>query len=277
MDQYYLNPSMNNANKVAIVTGASSGIGLAVAKTLVNKGIKVYMVSHDNNRLVTAASKFESDLARPITVDVRSSKEVFKVVDKIFKDAGHIDYLINCAGVSIHGDFDKLEERDWDEVVDTNLKGIFLFCRAVWPLMKSAGNCQIITISSASGNSGYSGGSIYCASKFGTNGLMESLALEGQEVGIKVTNICPGQVDSAIWNPNDLEVNQARTNMLNTKAIGQLVEFVISRPWNEHYKKININPFAIQPYLKGRNKGPGGKFPEQKEIKSAEKGKTFRI
>lgn len=268
---------MNKFNKVAIVTGASSGIGLAVSKTLTSKGIKVYMVSHDRDKLNAAAKEIGIPLIQSIVVDVRVRSDVFRAVDMIVKEDQKIDFLINCAGVSIHGDFEKLEERDWDEVIDTNLKGIFLFCRAVWPIMKSAGNCQIITISSASGNSGYSGGSIYCASKFGTNGLMEALAMEGQEVGIKVTNICPGQVDSAIWNPNDPEVNQARVNMLNTKAIGELVEFVISRPWNEHYKKININPFAIQPYLKGRNRGPGGKFPEQKNVKKIDKDKSFRI
>ncbi len=270
---------MKRIQKIAIVTGASSGVGLEITKKLVKRKIKVYMVSHNEDRLDSAKKEAEnlSKEIETIVVDVRKRNEVFKAVSKILEANEKIDYLINCAGVSIHGDFGKLEERDWNEVLNTNLKGVFLFCRAVWPIMKVSGNCQIITISSASGNTGYSGGSIYCASKFGVNGFMEALALEGQEVGIKVTNICPGQINTAVWNPNDPEVNKARAKMLNTKAIGELVEFLIKRPWNEHYKKINVNPFAIQPYLKGRNRGPGGKFPEQKNIIKTQKNKTFRI
>lgn len=271
---------MNKSLKVAIVTGASSGVGLEISKRLSRGNIEVFMISHSTNKLEKAQLAVEKVSKTEVTslvVDVRKKSEVFATVDKIIKQKGRIDYLINCAGISIHGDFDKLGEWDWDKVIDTNLKGIFLFCRAVWLIMKQTKNCQIITISSASGLTGYSNGSIYCASKFGVNGLMEALALEGQEVGIKVTNICPGQINTPIWNPDDPEVNEARKNMLNTKSLADLIFYILKRPWNEHLKRIIISPFAIQPYLRGRNKGPGGKFPEVKKLAKLENGKNFRI
>lgn len=274
--------SINKNHKIAIVTGGSSGIGFAITSKLIQNGIKTIIISKSQIKLDNALQKLKSinkDLVDAKRADVRNGKEISKCVDEIFRKYGKINYLINSVGVSIHGPFSKLEERDWDEVVDTNLKGVFLSCKAVWKYMlkQTETRPQIITISSASGQAGYSNGSIYCASKFGVNGLMDALYLEGQEIGIKISTVIPGPVDTQIWNLNDAEVDAARKNMLKTDAIADIVYYIISRPWNEHFRSIVLHPFAIQPFLRGRNRGPGGIFPKNPEKISTYKNKSFRI
>jgi len=191
------------------------------------------------------------------------------MVDTVKNKYGSIDYLINAAGVNIHGQFSKLDERDWDEVIDINLKGVFLCCKAVWPIMTQQKESQILTISSASGLNSYPTGTIYCASKAGLNSFMDALTLEASEVGIKVTNICPGQIDTPMWNLNDGEVNNARKYMLSADSIASLVDYVLTRPWNEQFKNLTLFPYEIkgsmQLLLRSKNRGPGGKFPTSQE------------
>lgn len=279
---------MKNANKqsrdhqIAIVTGGSSGIGFAIASKLIRNGIFTIIVSRSQAKMNSALQKLENlnkDFISGKIADVSNKKEIYNCIKEIHDEYGKIDYLINSAGVSIHGSFSELQERDWDEVVDINLKGTFLACKAVWPYMieDKSSKRQIITISSASGLSGYSGGSIYCASKFGVNGLMEALLLEGQEVGIKISTIIPGPVDTAIWNSDDELVNEARPKMLNPESIADMVHFIMSSPENSHFRFTTVHPFAIQPYLKGRNRGPGGNFPTNPNKLPSNKNKTFRI
>lgn len=266
--------------KIAIVTGGSSGVGLGIAKKLVAKDIFTIIVSRSNEKLKKAKleiSKINQDNIYSISADISDSSQVSRMIQEIIEKFGTIDYLVMSAGVSIHGSFNDLLERDWEEVININLKGVFITAKAVWPIMLKKTNCQIINISSASGLTPYPTGSIYCASKAGVNSLMDVLALEGQEVGIKVTNICPGQIDSAIWNPEDEDVNKARKDMLNPESIGDLVYYILSRPHNEHFRNIVIHPFAIQPFLRGRNRGPGGNFPKNLNKIKLDSTKKFRI
>lgn len=266
--------------RIAIITGGSSGVGLGIAKKLVSENIITVIVSRSPEKLEKAKlelCKINTENVYSVSADVSDSAQVAKMISEVVEKFGTVDYLIMSAGVSIHGSFNELLEHDWDEVIDTNLKGAFLTAKAVWPIMLRRDGCQIINISSASGLSPYPTGSIYCASKAGVNSLMDVLALEGQEVGIKVTNICPGQIDSAIWNPNDEDVNKAREDMLKPESIGDLVYYLLSRPQNEHFRNIVIHPFTIQPFLRGRNRGPGGKFPENPNQVKLDSNKKFRI
>jgi len=260
--------------KIIVVTGTSSGMGYAIANKLLTKGHTVIMISKNREKLEKSFNKLSGNKYMYVC-DVRSSKDTKNLFKIIIKDFNKIDILVNSAGVSIHGDFEKLSARDFDEVIDTNLKGTFNMCLEAWKLMKNISEGHIINISSISGFKGYPSGSIYSASKFGVNGLMDALSYEGQECGIKVTNICPGQVDTDIWNPDDDDVNAARPLMLKPDAIADLVEYTISRDFNEHLSQIIIKPFAQQPYLRGRNKGPGGKFPKKKS--KFDKNKKFII
>lgn len=267
-------------SKVIIITGASSGIGFGIAEALSHEAkYTLVLVGRSAKRLTDAGQKLSKNKAtiRCITTDVSNAEQVEAMVREVVRMCGTLDHLVMSAGVSIHGRFQELLIRDWDEVVGINLRGAFLVCKAVWPIMLQKKGCQIINISSASGLAAYPTGSIYSASKAGVNALMDTLAIEGQELGIKVSNIIPGQVDTAIWNPDDEDVNAARSGMLKPEAIGAYVAFILSRPSNEHYRTAAIHPFAIQPLLRGRNRGPGGLFPAKKNHTSINANETFRI
>lgn len=266
--------------KVIVITGASSGIGFGIAEALSHdENNKLVLVSRSTKKLDNAKRRLRKNQAKVycVAADVTNQDQVQAMIDETLSLCGTIDYLIMSAGVSIHGKFQDLLVRDWDEVVGTNLKGVFLTCKAVWPIMMQKNGCQIINVSSASGLSSYPTSSIYSASKAGVNALMDALILEGQEVGIKVSNIIPGQVDTAIWNPDDEDVNAARPGMLTPRSIGEYVEFMLSRPYNEHFRSVIVHPFAIQPLLRGRNRGPGGLFPQEKDRAQLNKDQKFRI
>lgn len=253
---------------IVVITGSSSGIGYAITEVLArNPKNIVVMLGRNKVKLAKAAKTIaKSSLAQVDSMpgDVTNNSHVKNVIDEVIKKYGTINTLVMSAGVSIHGPFNEILARDYDEVIDTNLKGRFLMSKAVWPTMlKGNASRQIINISSASGLSSYPTGSIYSAASAGVNSLMNSIMLEGQEVGIKVSNIVLGQVDTPIWNMSDDLVNSARKDMLASSAVAEYVEFIMSRPMNEHYRTVILHPFAIQPVLRGRNRGPGGEFPDK--------------
>lgn len=263
---------------IVVITGSSSGIGYAITEVLArNPKNVVVMLGRNKIKLAKATEMItKSSLAQvdSMTGDVTNDIDVKNIIDEIIKRYGTINTLVMSAGVSIHGPFNDILVRDYDEVIDTNLKGRFLMSKAVWPTMlKGNNNSQIINISSASGLSNYPTGSIYSAASAGVNSLMNSIMLEGQEVGIKVSNIVLGQVDTPIWNMSDDLINSARKDMLASSSVAEYVEFIMSRPVNEHYRTVVLHPFAIQPVLRGRNRGPGGKFPD----KPAELGNSENI
>lgn len=269
-------------NRVVLITGASSGIGYAIAEALARHKDNTIIMSGKNEKKLTKLTK-ELAANSPadidsIVMDVTKTDQVTYAIEQVLKKYGTIDVLIMSAGVSIHGYFGELLVRDYDEVIDTNLKGRFLVAKAAWPIMSKNRGGVIVNISSASGLSNYSTGSIYSASSAGVNSLMDSMALEGQEIGIKVANVVLGQVDTPIWNPNDELVNSSRKGMLSPDGVASYVEFILSRPANEHYRTTVLHPFAIQPLLRGRNRGPGGKFPRTGgDIDELEGGQNFRI
>ncbi len=233
-----------------VIVGATGGIGSAIARTLIRAGHSLVLVGRDSEKLKAMTSeltniiKIESKVSF-LQLDVRNSKKITEVIQKS-KDLleGNIDTLIYAAGVSIYREFTELEEDDWDKVIDTNLKGAFLCIRAVWPIMEAAGQGNIITISSAAGLRGSKYGSIYCASKFGLNGLMDSLFAEGKSKNIKVMNICPGKVDTPMWKLSKTQLETTHARKLSPKSIDDLVSYLLSRPLKEYIPNIAIYPFG---------------------------------
>lgn len=249
--------------KTALIFGGSSGVGLAIALKFAREGVAVVIASRSEEKLKKAMirlKKIAKSSVYSISCDISKFDEVNKTIAEVEKKIKQIDCLINSAGVSIHGEISELNEQDYDEVININLKGMFNVARAVWLGMEKTRTGQIISISSASGLGGYPTGSIYCASKAGVNSFMESLAVEGKESGIRVLNICPGQIDTPIWNKKDSIINKARSNMLNPGSVADLLWYIVNRPANEFFPKIVIQPFKPQPNFRGRNRGSGGLF-----------------
>lgn len=189
---------MNVRDKVAIVTGASSGIGLGFAERLAEKGTTVYGFARSVDRLEQAARKI-GDEFHPIQCDVRSEDAVRASVAQVIDDAGRLDILINNAGLGIFGTVDELTTQDWDVQLETNVRGAFLCTQAVVPQMRSQNESSgfgghIINIASIAGLLGNPSLSAYNASKFALRGFSEAMMKELREDGIKVSCIYPGSI-----------------------------------------------------------------------------------
>ncbi len=189
---------MKLKDKVAIVTGAGTGIGRAIALAYVQEGASVVLVGRTQETLAKVADEVFALGGEALVVRASVSKpsDVRHVVEEALARFGRIQILVNNAGVFIYKGFLDLSLKDWDDTIDTNLKGIFLCCQAVLPGMVKQKEGNIINISSIHGKIGDANLAAHCASKFGVIGLTQALAREVIDHNINVNVICPGQVKS---------------------------------------------------------------------------------
>lgn len=191
-------------NRTVLITGSTRGIGLATAAEFLNNGDRVVVFCRHKKHLKEATKhllsfgKKEDLLA--LVGNVQKAKDAKKIINRCLQHFGRIDILINNAGVAIYKPIEETTEKEWNLIMDTNLKGTFLFLRQVLPLMKNQGTGTIINVSSGLGLEGAANFSAYCASKFGVIGLTRSL---NDEVGvafpgIKVYAVLPGAVDTTL-------------------------------------------------------------------------------
>ena len=228
------------AGKVALITGASRGIGFAIARRLGRMGARVSICGRDQMKLDQSASSLRSEGIKTLAVqaDVARGDQISSLVHRTQQEFGPIDILVNNAGIGLFGPFHEFGEADWNRVVDTNLKSVFLACRAVAPEMIRRQTGHIINISSLAGKNTFANGAIYCASKWGLMGLSGSMAEDLRAYGIRVSAICPGSVatefageggknPSKILQPDDIAHAVAA---LVTQAAGSFISEVHIRP-----------------------------------------------
>ena len=193
---------MRLAGKVCVVTGASKGIGRAIARRFVAAGAKVAIGARGRDALDVAAKELAEGgadvLARPVDVAVAASVQAF--ADAVLAHFGRVDVLVCNAGVAARASVVETSEKQWDEVLDTNLKGTFLVTRALLPAIEVACG-RIVIVSSIAGRQGTARSSAYCAAKHGVIGFARALAEEVRPVGVLVATICPGSVDTDMLPP----------------------------------------------------------------------------
>lgn len=184
------------ARRVALVTGGSRGIGRAIALKLASLGADVAICGRDFGKLSASEKELAATGARAVAIvaDVTKPGDVAKLVERVEKELQPITILVNNAGMGLFGPFHEKCEEEWDRLIDTNLKSVFLVSRAVVPGMIKRGSGDIINISSLAGKNVFAGGGIYCASKWGVQGLSGCMAEELRVYGIRVSTVCPGSV-----------------------------------------------------------------------------------
>ncbi len=230
---------MELKNKIAIVTGASSGIGTAFSEKLVEKGATVYGLARRLNKLKKIQSHL-GDQFIPVQMDVSNHSDIETWVAEQFSDDNLPHILINNAGVGIFGNVDDLSVEDWDTMVNTNLNGVFYLTRVVVPLMKqNRDHCHIINIASIAGLLGNPQISGYNATKFGLRGFSEALFKELRYDKIKVSAMFPGSISTHFF---DNAGSETHSNMMKPQDVSDTLIHLLETPDNFLINEVTMRP-----------------------------------
>lgn len=189
----------NIAGKTAVVTGATRGIGLAIARALLDRGAQVLICARDAGEVERTVSTLREEFgenAQGQRCDVRSYQDVRELFDTAGAAFGKLDILINNAGIGSRNNVEDMPVEEWSATIDTNLSGVFYCCHEALPLMKEAGGGYIINIGSLAGKYAHPGSAAYSASKFGLIGFSEALMQEVRFDHIRVSYVMPGSVNT---------------------------------------------------------------------------------
>ena len=200
-------------NKIIIITGGASGIGKALGQRLSGKGAHVILADVNTKMLedtVNSISK-EDGLSEAVTLDVTDRIKVKQLVDDTVAKRGRLDYLFNNAGIGVAGEARDFSYEDWQKVLDTNLYGTVNGVFAAYPVMVKQGFGHIVNIASLAGLIPVPGGISYTVSKYGIVGLSNALRIEGAKLGVKVSVVCPGLIDTPIYHtPKTVNVDREK-------------------------------------------------------------------
>jgi len=196
--------------KVAIVTGAASGIGRGIAIRLAEMGAYVVLIDIDDIKGRACAAEIEEQGGSAVFLncDVRSATECQRAVATVIKQSGKVDILCNCAGIAIRKDIVELTEDEWDRVLDVTLKGIYLLSREVVPHMVRGGGGSIVNIGSGWSLKGGLRAASYCAAKGGAVNLTRAMAIDHGKNNIRVNCVCPGDVDTPMLRSECAQLGQ---------------------------------------------------------------------
>jgi Short-chain alcohol dehydrogenase of unknown specificity len=224
--------------KVAFITGASRGIGAAVARALSKQGVKLGL-----------ASRSGADLDLPdalgLACDVREREQVERAVATTVERFGRLDICIANAGVGSYHSLTELPIEHLEEMIDVNLKGTIYTFRAAIPHLIASGEGDLVAIASEAGRRGLPGEAVYCASKFGQVGLTRALDHELREKNVRCTNVCPGGVATDFALAEDYgRTPDVLPGMMSPEDVAEIVLFVLTRPRNLRILETALRPMS---------------------------------
>jgi len=233
----------NLAGKVAVITGASSGIGEATARLLVEEGVHVVLVARRVERLHTLVAEL-GESATAEGLDVADAEAVSAMFARVGDRFGGVDLLFNNAGIGISSNFDTSDPSDWKTMIDANLYGVLNCTQAAIPLMRGRVGAMISSVSSVGGRFGAATWSVYSATKFAVVGFHDALRKELGDDGIRVSVLEPG----AVWSEFGENVSEAllerRTKLdaLSSADVAQALVFAFAQPANVLIQEILMRP-----------------------------------
>lgn len=232
-------------NRVVWITGASTGIGFELAKVFAKSGYTIVATARRKSRLVSLVSeiRFAGHEAYAFVCDVRSERSIISTKKKILEKCGTIDILINNASITTFKSFIDTKPPEFDDILETNLRGSYLTTRTVLPIFMKKKRGHIINILSVAAQTVFTNSSAYSASKAGMLALFNVLRAEVRKYNIKITNIMPGATDTPMWSPASRQKYASR--MMTPRDIADITINIANQP-----KKVVIEDIVIKP-IKG--------------------------
>ncbi|UVJ31095.1 SDR family oxidoreductase [Staphylococcus aureus] len=225
-------------DKVAVVTGAGSGIGEAIATLLHEEGVKVILAGRNKDKLQNVANQLAQDSVKVVPTDVTKKEEVDELIKIAQQTFGGLDIVINSAGQMLSSKITDYQVDEWDSMIDVNIKGTIYTAQAALPTMLEQSSGHLINIASISGFEVTKSSTIYSATKAAVHTITQGLEKELAKTGVKVTSISPGMVDTAItaaYNPTDRK-------KLEPQDIAEAVLYALTQP-----KHVNVNEITVRP------------------------------
>lgn len=225
-------------DKVAVVTGAGSGIGEAIATLLHKEGVKVILACRNKDKLQNVANQLAQDSVKVVPTDVTKKEEVDELIKIAQQTFGGLDIVINSAGQMLSSKITDYQVDEWDSMIDVNIKGTLYTAQAALPTMLEQSSGHLINIASISGFEVTKSSTIYSATKAAVHTITQGLEKELAKTGVKVTSISPGMVDTAItaaYNPTDRK-------KLEPQDIAEAVLYALTQP-----KHVNVNEITVRP------------------------------
>ncbi|HHZ7285315.1 TPA: SDR family oxidoreductase [Staphylococcus aureus] len=225
-------------DKIAVVTGAGSGIGEAIATLLHEEGAKVVLAGRNKDKLQNVANQLAQDSVKVVPTDVTKKEEVDELIKIAQQTFGGLDIVINSAGQMLSSKITDYQVDEWDSMIDVNIKGILYTAQAALPTMLEQSSGHLINIASISGFEVTKSSTIYSATKAAVHTITQGLEKELAKTGVKVTSISPGMVDTAItaaYNPSDRK-------KLDPQDIAEAVLYALTQP-----SHVNVNEITVRP------------------------------
>lgn len=225
-------------DKVAVVTGAGSGIGEAIATLLHEEGAKVVLAGRNKDKLQNVANQLAQDSVKVVPTDVTKKEEVDELIKIAQQTFGGLDIVINSAGQMLSSKITDYQVDEWDSMIDVNIKGTLYTAQAALPTMLEQSSGHLINIASISGFEVTKSSTIYSATKAAVHTITQGLEKELAKTGVKVTSISPGMVDTAItaaYNPSDRK-------KLDPQDIAEAVLYALTQP-----SHVNVNEITVRP------------------------------
>lgn len=231
------------SRNVAIITGASSGLGAGTTTVFAHAGWDVAMAARSSDRLDRGAGNLSDapGTVLPVATDVADAEAVDTLVARTLEAFGRVDVLVNNAAIEHPGSIEELTAQQWRDVVDVNVNGVFYATKAVWPHMREQGSGYILNVSSVAGLRGFADTSSYCATKFALTGLTQALAREGAPHGIRCSLVYPGGMNTD-WH------DTPRPEFLDPEDVGQFLLHVVTRPAGFVVNEAIVTPIGEQAY-----------------------------
>ncbi len=230
--------------KITLISGASRGIGRAVSLRLAHEDHFVVVLARNAEEIGELEHEIDEAGGKALSIvcDVSNEQQVNDAVAEVIRDFKRIDCLVNNAGIGVFKPADEISTQDWDRVMDVNVKGSFLLTRAVLPHMKAAGSGHIVGIASDVSKRTFESGSLYTASKYAQHAFFESLRREVRRLGIKVSVVYPGLVDTYFHQAEQGEPQQAK--FLHADDIAAAVSYILQAPAHVLIDELMIHPMS---------------------------------